>query len=285
MTTTATWRKLVSDVLDGGREVRQDGRGHEPRSRATRELVGWQTRWDMRRPLVLCPLRAIGRRFAAAEPAWILRGDSRLASIALYARHLARFSDDGVRLSGAYGPKFVDQLPYVVGALVADPQTRQAAVSLWRERPGPSADVPCTLSLQWLLRDGVLHCAATMRSSDAWLGVVYDVASFSCMSAAVALALRSRRSDAVGELGELILTAGSQHLYALDFDAAARCAAASDDVADCAPLDLAEFADEQALVDHLQAVADRAPTLRRWLAELAEPWPDRVAHQHDARSP
>jgi len=268
-TATATWRDLVRDVLSRGQEVRQEGRGHEPRSRTTLELVGHQTRWPMARPLVLCPERKIGRRFAAAEPAWILSGDNRLASILPYARHLANFTDDGVRLSGAYGPKFVDQLPYVVGCLSADPQSRQAVTALWRERPGPSRDIACTLSLQWIVRDQVLCCVAMMRSSDVWLGIPYDVVAFSCMSAAVAIALRSRRPDLVRELGDLVLTAGSQHLYAIDHDAARRCAAA-DDQPDCAPLDLGEFASERELVDHLRAVADHAPTDKRWLAELAE---------------
>jgi hypothetical protein len=89
------------------------------------------------------------------------------------------------------------------------------------------------------------------------------------MSAVVAIALRSRHPDLVRELGDLVLTAGSQHLYAIDWDAARACVGRSDDT-DCAPLDLTEFTSERDLVDHLQALADRAPTERAWLIELAE---------------
>ncbi len=268
---TDVWRGLISDILARGNEVRQEGRGHEPRSRTTRELIGHRTVWDMRRPLVLCPQRKIGRRFSAAEPAWILRGDNRVSSIAPYASYFRQLSDDGVRMSGAYGPRFVDQLPYILGCLRKDPTSRQAVVSLWRERPGPSADVACTLSLQWLIRNGALCCIASMRSSDAWLGVPYDVVSFSCMSAVVAINMRL--DGVVDRLGDLVLTAGSQHLYAIDREAARACSESALRPEDHAPLDLAEFEDEQALADHLQAVADREPTTKRWLGELVTPWP------------
>ena len=100
MTTTRRWRHLLQEILDGGQEVRQEGRGHEPRSRTTKELIGYQSRWDMSRPLVRCPLRKLGRKFAAAEPAWILRGDNRLASIVPYAKYLQNFTDDGAHLAG-----------------------------------------------------------------------------------------------------------------------------------------------------------------------------------------
>ena len=74
--------------------------------------------------------------------------------------------------------------------------------------------------------------------------------------------------------GHLTVTAGSQHLYAIDHEYARACAESALRPEDHAPLDLAEFADEQELADHLQLVADREPTTKRWLAELATPWPD-----------
>lgn len=262
---TATWRGIIAALLTRGREVTQEGRAHEPRSRTTREIVGHQSRWDMTRAVVACPLRRVGYRFLAAEPAWIISGGNELALIEPFARHMRNFSDDGERLSGAYGPKFADQVSHVVGALRADARSRQAVASLWRERPGPSRDVPCTLSLQWLLRDGVLDCVATMRSSDAWLGVVYDVHAFSMMSAVVALGLRGHHE---AHLGELVLTCGSQHIYKIDWEAAARCAEETAVVVDPEPLDLSEFAGARDLVDHLWSVARRDWSGHAYLSEL-----------------
>ena len=55
-----------------------------------------------------------------------------------------------------------------------------------------------------------------MRSSDAWLGWVYDTFNFSMISAWVAIALRGHYPNL--ELGNLYLDATSQHLYKTNFD-------------------------------------------------------------------
>lgn len=269
-TATNVWRRLLADLLVHGAERRQDARAHEPRSRTTRELLGWQTRWPMRSPVVLCPARRLGRRFAAAEAAWILSGTNRLDAVSRHAPHLRDFSDDGVHLYGAYGPPFVDQLPYVVSCLARDPASRQAVATLWRPRPGQSKDIPCTVALQWVVRDHEMHCVATMRSSDAWLGVPYDAISFSCMSAAVAAEVNRAAPGTVARLGELVFTAGSQHLYYRDWEASRACAGAADDPGEVAPLDLAEVHSAAGLEEHLEAVAmGLRPFKLRWLAELA----------------
>lgn len=270
-TATGTWRGLISQLMVTGDTVVQDARAHEPRSRTTRELVGCQTRWPMSRPIVLCPQRKIGRKFAAAEAAWILSGSNKLDEVAKYATYLRNFSDDSRHLSGAYGPPFVDQLPYVTGCLAKDPQSRQAVATLWRPRPGPSRDVPCTVALQWLVRDEAICCVATMRSSDAWLGVPYDVISFSCMSAAVGIEVNRLRPGTVRHLGELVFTAGSQHLYALDFDAAKRCLA-DDYVPEVGPgFSFAEFTSVDDLIVHLRSLINRLDGVipACWLLELA----------------
>ena len=83
-------------------------------------------------------------------------------------------------------------------------------------------DVPCTLSLQFLIRNGELNCIATMRSSDAWLGWVYDIYNFSMVSLYVMLQLKSQHKFKYN-LGHLYLTVGSQHLYKQQFEKAQIC--------------------------------------------------------------
>jgi thymidylate synthase len=218
---------------------------------------------------------------------------------------IRNFSDDGRRFFGAYGPPFVEQLSYVVQALAADPASRQAVMTLWRPQPRHTKDTPCTVALQWVLRrsaaypevDGVgpvdtplrLHCVATMRSSDAWTGWPYDVHTFSVLSAVIALELKlyatslAKNSLTTGEteraaqlaaveLGDLYLTAGSQHLYVADREPAERslAAGAPDGGTAYAPLDLAQFPDPEALVDHLWRLARGEVSVpgRTWLTEL-----------------
>lgn len=145
-----------------------------------------------------------------------------METIKPYSKQIERFSDDSVYFAGAYGPKVVEQLTYVVNQIHADLHTRQAVINIWRERPAQSKDIPCTLSLQFLTRDGRLNCVATMRSSDIWLGWVYDIFNFSMISAYIRELLIQRDPDKWNHLvlGELTLTAGSQHLYDSEWDKA-----------------------------------------------------------------
>jgi thymidylate synthase len=162
--------------------------------------------------------RKLGYRFAAAEPFWILSGKNHLADISPYGK-MAPYSDDGFFMSGAYGPKVTDQLGYVCKTLTEDPGSRQAVINIWRERPGPSKDIPCTLSLQFLIRNGELHCVATMRSSDAFMGLPYDSVFFSLCSAFILSIMRTHYQSANDlSLGNLVLSVGSSHIYDKDFE-------------------------------------------------------------------
>jgi thymidylate synthase len=189
-----------------------------PRGQNIVELLATQITLDMEYPVVAVASRKLGYKFMAAEAYWILTGDDRVENIAPYSKTIANFSDNGVTFDGAYGPMIKQQLDYVVEALVKDNDSRQAVLTIWRPSPAPSKDIPCTVSIQFLLRDGYLHCIDTMRSSDIWLGVPYDVFNFSMLSLQVALALRAR--GVWVQLGNLTLQAGSQHLYVRNREAA-----------------------------------------------------------------
>jgi thymidylate synthase len=246
-----------------------EGQKQTCRGYQTRELLHHTIRVPMSVPLVTIKARRLGYRFACAEAAWILDGDNRLATIKPFSKTIHNFSDDGIFMSGAYGPKVVEQLSYVVDSLVQDPGSRQAVLTIWRERPRPSRDVPCTVSIQFLIRDGFLHIIDTMRSSDAWLGVPYDLFSFSMVGAAVALLLRDRGIEVL--LGDLYLCAGSAHLYEGGFGytpTSVEKVLFDPEALEYAPLDLSEFGSYQDLVGHLWALARQWPRSHKWLSEI-----------------
>ena len=195
-------------------KINRYGEQFAPRGQGTLEILGQQTMVDMRWPIVTIPERKMGYKFMAAEAAWILSGDNRVSTISPFSRNISNFSDDGETFFGAYGPKIMDQLAHVVKTLELDPDSRQAVINIWRENPPPSKDIPCSISVQFLIRNNKLHCQYTMRSSDAWLGWVYDVFNFSMLSGVVLLGLGHKFPQL--ELGFLTLTAGSQHLYDRD---------------------------------------------------------------------
>ncbi len=188
-----------------------------PRGQEVREILSGQYRVPMPAYLDLSD-RNINLAFMFAEAAWIISGSNRLSDLTPYMKTYANFSDDGVFLRGAYGPKVVDQLGYVVDALVADNDSRQAVMTMWRERPAPSKDIPCTLAAQFVIRDGKLNMIMTMRSHDIVLGFTYDVFTFSMIAASVRLLLRARGIRV--ELGDLYVTAGSLHLYERHYEQA-----------------------------------------------------------------
>jgi thymidylate synthase len=255
-TADTAWLDLLSRIGNYGSV-------EAPRGLKTLELIGAQTTFSMQYPVVTIKRRELGYRFLAAEAWWILTGSNKVVDMAPYSKMIPKFSDDGLTFKGAYGPKVIEQLPYVADCLVNDPSSRQAVLTIWRERPGPSKDVPCTVSAQWFIRDDRLHCSLTMRSSDAWLGVPYDWLNFSMVSAFLIAYMRqvrvNRSLPAVNiELGNMVFTAGSQHLYEQHWEPALECRKDTTTLFDYAPLSMLSWdAGPYDIADHLKALADR----------------------------
>lgn len=80
--------------------------------------------------------------------------------------------------------------------------------SSWR-----SKDVPCTVAWHFQIRDGRLNLSVFMRSNDVWLGLPYDILSFTTVQRVVASALGV-------EAGEYVHIADNLHLYEEHFEAA-----------------------------------------------------------------
>lgn len=207
--TNLVWQSKVAECLDLFHYT------SEPRGMEVKERISGHYEVPMPAYIDLTS-RKVNVPFMFAEAAWIISGSNRLADIQPYMDVYKNFSDDGVFLRGAYGPKVVDQLGYVVDAIESDNDTRQAVINIWRERPGASKDIPCTISMQFLLREGVLNMVTTMRSQDIVLGFTYDVFTFSMVAMAVQLLLKDRGVEV--ELGTLFLNAGSMHIYERHYD-------------------------------------------------------------------
>lgn len=140
----------------------------------------------------------------------------------------APYANDGI-FWGAYGPRAAGDVGLVVDLLKRDPDSRQAVISLYdsdRDLGRPDLkDVPCTVAIQFFLRDRVnrlggkqLNMWVVMRSNDAWLGLPYDLGQFSLLQFAVAQSL-----DAA--VGTYTHSVGSMHLYERDWEAAAKIGA------------------------------------------------------------
>lgn len=188
-----------------------DGKPSSPRDLATLELCGEVFRVNnLRACLVQHPVRNVNHRFSVAEFLWILSGSDDLEEIARYNQNLRQFSDDGEHLAGAYGKRLIGQWDYILETLKKS-DTRQAVATIWTPSPKPSADIPCTISVQWLIRGEKLNVIVSMRSSDAVIGLVYDFPVFAQLTSWLACRLGL-------ETGWLQYQLGSSHIYANKLD-------------------------------------------------------------------
>lgn len=209
------------------RRTYEEGEVARPRDMEVRELIG-QGYGPIPMPAFIdLEDRKVNEKFMHREAAWIVSGNNRLGFLTEVMKTYANYSDNGLTLEGAYGPKVIDQLNYVVDSIENDNDTRQAVINVWRERPRPSKDIPCTLSMQFLLRKNEegqnrLNMVTTMRSNDIVLGYTYDVYTFSMVANAVRLQLQERGIDIPldddGKFGDLYVNPGSLHIYERHYD-------------------------------------------------------------------
>jgi thymidylate synthase len=275
--TTLLFNSVNEAIVDRLRECRSEGERYAPRGKPVVEIRGTAVAFDMRRPVCTIYERRLGYRFMAAEAAWILSGDNRLETIKRYSPFIWEFSDDGFFYSGAYGPRIIDQLTYVCDMLADDADTRQAVIDVWRPNPRAGRDIPCTLSFQFMIRGGALHCTQSMRSSDIWLGYPYDAFNASMLSGYIMLLLRDRekRGRRGLTLGTHTMLVGSQHVYDKDAAGVDAVLAAPDLHTFVQPdFEPYEFTEPQALIDHLWALAAKDGTRTRGSYLIKELIPD-----------
>jgi len=192
------------------------------------------------------PVRKASAAYAAGELLWYLSGSSEISPMVHYAPQYKRFSDDGFTAWGAYGKRWgadsafraslvevelaglrpgqvihnvcgkppgpISQVHALIALLRAKPSTRQAVITCWTAGDLPHAlagdrkDMPCTLALNFRIIDGKLNLISTLRSSDLWLGMPYDVFCFTSLQILIAESLNI-------PVGWYQQQAGSLHVY------------------------------------------------------------------------
>lgn len=208
------YRDVCSAVLSQGRE--RTTRGFKTKELMAAKLI----LLDPYQSIVATKARSMKLGFAAAEMAWIISGSNDARRISFYNREMLKFSDDGKTLFGAYGPQFKAGLQHVLHMLKEDRETRQAVITFWRpmhDANFKTKDLPCTVSLHFLPENGKLHLIVYMRSNDVWLGLPYDMSTFTCLQQLIA-------STAGFKMGIYVHQVGSLHLYESDYTKAAAVA-------------------------------------------------------------
>jgi len=204
--------ELLQEVLDhGARKSDRTGTG-------TLSVFARQLRFDLRESFPLLTTKKLHVKSIIYELLWFLRGDTNVRW--LQQRGVTiwdEWADERGELGPVYGYQWrhwrtpegreIDQITQVVNNLRARPDSRRHIVSAWNP-----ADVdkmalpPCHALFQFYVAEGRLSCQMYQRSADLFLGVPFNIASYSLLTLMVAQVTDLKP-------GEFILTLGDAHLY------------------------------------------------------------------------
>ena len=203
---------LLRDTLENG-VPKSDRTGT-----GTRSLFGRQIRFDLERGFPALTTKKLHLRSIIYELLWFLRGDSNIR----YLRENGvsiwdEWADENGELGPVYGRQWrswpapdgraIDQLAQVVERIQSDPDSRRLIVSAWNVAQIPEMALPpCHALFQFYVADGRLSCQLYQRSADVFLGVPFNIASYSLLTLMVAQVTNLRPGDFVHTFGDV-------HLY------------------------------------------------------------------------
>tara|TARA_R100001244_G_scaffold131402_1_gene104605 strand:+ start:917 stop:1561 length:645 start_codon:yes stop_codon:yes gene_type:complete len=159
--------------------------------------------------------RKWSEEYAEAEWKWYLSGDSSVKRLGeIYGKIPAIWDKMAVGPSKlvnsnyGYQWKRAQQLDNIINMLRENPDTRQAAISIYdaKEMSKYSKDTPCTYAIQFTILDDKLDMTVVMRSNDLWYGFCNDQYQFSKLQEMVAKELGR-------EMGTYFHFAHNLHLY------------------------------------------------------------------------
>jgi thymidylate synthase len=212
--------------LDLLRQVRRHGAWKDDRTgTGTRSLFGHQLRFDLRDGLPLLTTKRVHFKSVLHELLWFVAGSTNVAYLRENGvRIWDAWADEDGELGPIYGYQWrswpapdggkIDQLAGVVERIRREPTSRRLVVSAWNpadlER---MALPPCHVLFQFYVADGRLSCQLYQRSADVFLGLPFNVASYSILTMMVAQVTGLEPGDFVHALGDV-------HLYANHFEQA-----------------------------------------------------------------
>jgi thymidylate synthase len=210
---------LLRHILERG--IEKDDRT----GTGTRSVFGHQMRFDLAEGFPLLTTKKLHLRSIIHELLWFLRGETNIASL---NAHGVTIWDEWADADGELGPIYgrqwrswpapdgsaVDQVANVIEEIRTNPDSRRLIVSAWNVADLPRMRLaPCHVLFQFYVAGGRLSCQLYQRSADVFLGVPFNIASYSLLTMMVAQVTKL-------EAGEFIHTFGDAHLYSNHLDQA-----------------------------------------------------------------
>jgi thymidylate synthase len=182
----------------------------------TKEIINYQFTIDPK--FNIAPSRHASQKYMIAELIWYFAGKNDMRFIKQFASIWQTLSDDGKTNNSAYGYIMQykhkhNQIEQVIDILKNDTQSRRAVININIPHPNKklTKDEPCTIALQYMIRNNQLYATTLMRSNDLWFGLPYDVYFFTELQKYIAKQLNI-------QIGTYTHFAGSMHMYLKDYD-------------------------------------------------------------------
>ena len=185
----------------------------------TLSIFGAQARFDLRQSFPLLTTKKLHLKSIIYELLWFLRGDT---NVRWLQEHGVTIWDEWADPAGNLGPVYgaqwcawktpdgrtVNQIDDVIRQIQKNPDSRRLIVSAWNVGEiEKMALPPCHALFQFYVSGGELSCQLYQRSADLFLGVPFNIASYSLLTLMVAQVCNLRPGDFIHTFGDL-------HLYA-----------------------------------------------------------------------
>ena len=213
---------LVNHVLEHGNE-KGDRTGT-----GTKSVFGYQMRFDLSKGFPMVTTKKLHLKSIVYELLWFLKGDTNIDYLTQSGvRIWNEWADEDGNLGPVYGHQWrnwnsddIDQIKSIVKTLKTNPNSRRMLVSAWNPSVlpdtsksfsenvsnGKAALPPCHAFFQFYVHEGKLSCQLYQRSADIFLGVPFNIASYSLFTMMMAQVCGYKP-------GDFVHTFGDAHIY------------------------------------------------------------------------
>lgn len=160
----------------------------------TKKIFSHQMRFDLTKGFPLLTTKKLHLKSIIYELLWMLKGETNIQYLKDHGVTIwDKWADDDGELGPVYGSQWrswrgaddtnVDQIAWVVDEIKRNPNSRRLLVSAWNAAEiDKMALPPCPTLFQFWVSEGALSCHLTQRSGDIFLGVPFNIASYSLLT-------------------------------------------------------------------------------------------------------
>lgn len=214
----------MREYLDFLRRIKNEGTLKTDRTgTGTLSRFGDQMRFDLSKGFPLVTTKKVHTKSIIHELLWFLSGDTNVKYLQENGvRIWNEWADENGNLGPVYGGQWrhwktadgreIDQVADVIEQIKTNPDSRRIIISAWNVGEiEKMALPPCHAFVQFYVADGKLSCQLMQRSADAFLGVPFNIASYSLLTHMIA-----QQCDL--DVGEFVWSGGDCHIYSNHFE-------------------------------------------------------------------